>query len=87
MFIAHAVISNVCDNHVSWQTSLSITVIKVFRIMFLSYYPVTLLCLVGVSQPFTVSIIFGPLQLLAAIIQTSFVDKVVGNKCYKLYKL
>ena len=84
MFIVDAVISNVCNIHVSWQTSLSTNDIKVFRILFLSYYPVTLLCLVGVSQPFMVSIIFGPLKLFAAIIQTSFVDKVVRKICFKI---
>ena len=48
------------------------------KILFLSYYPVTLLCLVGVTQPFTVSIIFGPIKLVGSLVLTFFVDKVIG---------
>ena len=41
-----------------------------------SYYPVTLFCLVGVTQPFIVSIILGPINLIAAILSAMFIDKV-----------
>ncbi len=46
------------------------------------YYSVTFFCLVGISQPILLSIILGPIAILASVTSVLLIDRVIHKNKY-----